>query len=1116
MRWLPGLFGFRSGPVSHRSRSLFDMGIRVLAEGPWHFLEKTLTDRVRETGLNGEGASPCKECWLLAAGPRLARHLQGHLARSLGAVQGVRVMQFSELTRRILLFGRTGSGTILDRLARDLLLHRVIADELPRLAQILETDTLRTPAFEQAAIKTLCDLREAGIDAEALRDLAARRRGRARSRLESLAGLHDAATEAFDRLAVPDSEAALRRAAEAVRNGLGLPARLFIGYGFYDLTGSQAELIEALSNALETVIAVPWYPETEIYSSELLAGWRERAEERLTGADDLEPPTLLSLGELWSDLARDADRSGGEPGPPPGPGRSVTVASHPGRGREVDAALRLLALAWRGGRRREETIVTAFAPETYRGSLCEQADSAGFGVPKREAALLTGFLRSLALGAEGEIEAGTLFDLLQSAALLLDRPLLPLPGAVRGLGRWPSGSLAAWGGSMRDRAVELEAGDESKALILREAADLIDELLPLSAILAEGGGAVRRLENLADAILPRLTSDQTETLLELIDQVRPVEALGKEYRSGDLLWIIGRLRHASGYARGTAAGAEPVELASVMEIRGGSWDVVIALGLGEGTIPSRPGPDPLLLDEDRRELAGERRWLLATQRRRMLEEKLLFRLLLESGRRVVLLYPRLDEAGRTRRMSPFVRDLLRTSGDLSGESEDPERYAARDSRTLGDIRLRPGEPLLGEFDRDLAAAGAALAAGAGEDTGGLHNGAAMLPVLWGAPTFAAGWRAERSRWEGEPGPWSGCLIDPNVRRQALERLGLAEGGRVSATLLQEYAACPWKIFVKRVLGLKEEDEEPTGLLDGAETGSVLHDVLQRFVTRADETQAWPPPPDALTEGNAALEEFAAREVRRAYRRRGGSSPAFERADTRRVLARLGAWLKWEAGAQSDRAPPSGHQVTLEAPAAAGWEVVACEEKFEIPLPVAGRHLFLQGRWDRVDRDAGGRLRILDYKTGAARPPEAGDLVGGLQLQMLLYLLAAREHFAGSGPGSGDGVGEIAGGVFLQLDPRTPRGDPKAVTWPGTLIGPGETRLGVLIDDLIASIESGVFLRLPHEKGTDSRTGLCTGCPTPSICRAWHIAESVRHLRHDRLHPLNRVRSSMRTAPENET
>lgn len=117
--------------------------------------------------------------------------------------------------------------------------------------------------------------------------------------------------------------------------------------------------------------------------------------------------------------------------------------------------------------------------------------------------------------------------------------------------------------------------------------------------------------------------------------------------------------------------------------------------------------------------------------------------------------------------------------------------------------------------------------------------------------------------------------------------------------------------------------------------------------------------------------------------------------------------------------------------------------------------------------------------------------------MLLYLLAARQQLGSEGA--------IAGGAFFHLRGDQPDRGPVVLTWPEELMELGKEKLDRLMGALLASIEAGVFLRLPHDKRMDNRTGLCSNCPTPTICRTWRLEEARRHAEADRLHSLHLVR-----------
>ena len=75
----------------------------------------------------------------------------------------------------------------------------------------------------------------------------------------------------------------------------------------------------------------------------------------------------------------------------------------------------------------------------------------------------------------------------------------------------------------------------------------------------------------------------------------------------------------------------------------------------------------------------------------------------------------------------------------------------------------------------------------------------------------------------------------------------------------------------------------------------------------------------------------------------------------------------------------------------------------------GRRLRLRGFVDRLDRDADGRLQVIDYKAGST-PISPRDLESGKRVQLPLYALAVREAL---------GLGEVGGGFYWHIGSAQP-------------------------------------------------------------------------------------------------
>ncbi|MHB0972887.1 MAG: PD-(D/E)XK nuclease family protein [Thiobacillus sp.] len=205
----------------------------------------------------------------------------------------------------------------------------------------------------------------------------------------------------------------------------------------------------------------------------------------------------------------------------------------------------------------------------------------------------------------------------------------------------------------------------------------------------------------------------------------------------------------------------------------------------------------------------------------------------------------------------------------------------------------------------------------------LHQAAWGVPL----PTQAIG------EPPAQPGPLPGACTQPapSVPAAQLPR-------RYSPTAYQTLLDCPYRFFVRSVLGIRELDEADDAL-DKSDYGNALHHILQRFHDS-----------DPPLERDAALirlDELSAAEF--------AALPAYTAAAWRtrwRALqpAYIDAWL---------------------AHAAQGWRYESGETDFAVTHSVEGLgEITLHGRVDRVDRrihsSEGDARYVIDYKTSTAQ------------------------------------------------------------------------------------------------------------------------------------------------------
>ncbi len=195
---------------------------------------------------------------------------------------------------------------------------------------------------------------------------------------------------------------------------------------------------------------------------------------------------------------------------------------------------------------------------------------------------------------------------------------------------------------------------------------------------------------------------------------------------------------------------------------------------------------------------------------------------------------------------------------------------------------------------------------------------------------------------------------------------------LSVTGFRDYLACPYRFYLKHVLGLDTIGDLPAEM-SPAEFGALAHEILRRFALLEEATVG--DPEEILTALNELLE--------RVFRERQGDEPLVAaRIQVEQLRRRLERFAHWQAD-----------QVRQ------GWVLQGeyVERTLTAPLVAGGAEISLRGRIDRVDRHAELGWRVLDYKTGErAGTPDQVHFRGrteprqwrDLQLPLYEYLLRA--------------------------------------------------------------------------------------------------------------------------------
>jgi ATP-dependent helicase/nuclease subunit B len=274
---------------------------------------------------------------------------------------------------------------------------------------------------------------------------------------------------------------------------------------------------------------------------------------------------------------------------------------------------------------------------------------------------------------------------------------------------------------------------------------------------------------------------------------------------------------------------------------------------------------------------------------------------------------------------------------------------------------------------------------------------------------------------------------------------------VSATRLEQAAGCPFTFFLRHGLGiepLEEAERDRDAWLDPLTRGGELH-ALYAAVMRAARDEGRPV---SMVKDRVQARERAARRLEALAREMPPPSDEVFTREREDFLEDVERFVELEVELAAGGVEPVAFEVSFGMSGFPDFTegVEEDREPLERPDPVTvvldgERRLVLRGRIDRIDRTSSG-YEVVDYKTGRFWAADyQGTFNGGRRLQHALYGLAAAELLKPI-----DCSPRIAAGVYRFPTARGRAAQKRIAT-------PQKQRILAVLTDLLDVIGEGAFV-----------------------------------------------------------
>jgi len=943
-----------------------------LVIGPFDRLEKELAERLRPRGKTP--AERLRSITVITPSWVLNRRLQSRFVSEHGLVlAGVRFHTFQSFARELLLSsGISASSVADDPAADDGLLEWVLARSgTPAFGPLIDT-----PGLLGSLRGSITDLEEALVDPGIVADALLADPGKGAG-LERLLPLLEGVRARRTDLKIIGRTGGVHFVSEELMNGrIKVPAGSVHIYGAYDLTPHLVEFVSALATAVDSTC---WFPASTQRAGALHPAWRFAEATRSEVLKKAGEPLWLSGPDGGPIGGRLAHLMSGEAIPSAIRPAGIRLVEAPGPEEEIDAvAVECLRLIAEEHYRPSDIAVVARSLDGMAGIVSQVFSARGLpfhtparlrlsSLPMGQALSALVDVLSGDFGPGPVIAAGTSSWLVRPGAHGAPPKKSPLgdPHKAGGpLALTRSSALAGrvWSGARAEDwdflgklVDDREQGESARGLM--QAVRWLSGLADKFKAIKEWDGGVGLLLSVVDEVVSTPMLDVSPSGRETYEAF--IESVTQ------LRWM--------GRVKGPAC--EPVEFWKAVK---GALD-----SCGAEVYGGENGRGVALLD------AMSARGFLA---------RAVFIVGMNDG-----VFP------RSVREDPFLRDearafLINPCGHRvqlkASEGADEERLLFHLLLSQASERLwvswhasteEGGPALPSGFLIDLASV---LLAGA--EPGKALDGAKELalplnrprpPDLAKAIIRSAVAHTREVDAPGDLGRLDGLLGVPAYPEKGL-----------SVTELRDAVSCPFQVYGRLVLKLRapERSEGPWSP-SPREIGNLVHGVFQHMFERKDVDWSRPDG-DVLVKSAKNDLAILLREKFPEYEHLPVFLGVLEEELGKFVSEGLISELKW-----------------MKEKGFMPWEV---EQKRNGVLPLDGASMPLRGKADRLDRDAGGTVRILDYKTHTGRTKYSEGIKFTPEfMQLALYgRLAGALGASPNGDAAGDPAkaGASPGGLALSI------------------------------------------------------------------------------------------------------